>query len=119
VHGEEVLLYLFLAAAGIDALWYTSLAVLFSTNRHQRVTAIFVIACAVNLPLTYLFLEVWGLDGAGAAQVVLELFMLFVVLRRSIPAAYDNFSSWLRAVLRPPVSLATLTSLRHRARAPG
>jgi O-antigen/teichoic acid export membrane protein len=119
VHGEETLLYLFLAAAGIDALWYTSMAVLFSTNRHQRVTAIFVIACAVNLPLTYVFLEVWGLDGAGSAQVLLEVFMLFVVLRRSLPAAYDNFSSWLRAVLRPPVSLATLTSLRHRARAPG
>jgi O-antigen/teichoic acid export membrane protein len=119
IHGDRTLLYLFLAASGIDALWYTSMAVLFSTNPHQRVSAIFVIACAVNLPVTYLFLEAWGLDGAGAAQVLLEVFMLVVVLRRSIPAAYDRFGSWLRALLRPPVSLAMLNSLRHRARAPG
>ncbi len=113
VQGEEVLLLLFLTAAGIDSLWYTSLAVLLSTNRHQRVTAIYVIACVVTLPITYLFLQTWGLDGAGAALVLLELVMLFVVLRRSVPAAHDTLRGWAMSLLRPP-SPATLSMLWPR-----
>jgi O-antigen/teichoic acid export membrane protein len=103
------LLYLFLASAGIDSLWYTSVAVLFSTNRHRSISLIFVIASVLSLPVAYVLLKAWGLDGAALALLLLEVFMLLAVLRQSLPAAGDDLRSWLEAIARPP----TLTGLRR------
>jgi O-antigen/teichoic acid export membrane protein len=100
---EGVLLYIFLAVALIDSLWYTSLAVLYATNRHQRVAAYYFVASLVSLPVAYLMLEQWGLDGAALSILMLEAFMLFPILRQALPAVGDDVSDWLSAVFRPPI----------------
>jgi O-antigen/teichoic acid export membrane protein len=113
-HG--LLLYLFLAVAAVDSLWFTSLAILFATNRHQRMAVYYTIASIVNLLLAYLLLEAWGLRGAALSLVMLELFMLVVVLRRALPAAHDTFTGWIRAISKPPIFLASLLGMRVRIR---
>lgn len=111
-HGA--LLYLFLAVAGLDSLWYTSLAVMFATNRHQRLATYYVIASALNLPLAYLMLKVWGVDGAAATLVLLELFMLVAVLHQALPAAGDTLRGWIDAVARPPLPLLRPSATQAR-----
>lgn len=112
-HGP--LLYEFLAVAAIDSLWFTSLAILFATNRHQRIAVYFTLASAINLPVAYGFLQAWGLQGAAVSLILVELFMLVVVLRQALPAAYDTFAGWVRAVAKPPVFLVSVAGLRVRA----
>jgi O-antigen/teichoic acid export membrane protein len=109
-----LLLYLFLVATVVDSLWYTSLTVLYATNRHQRVAGYYMVASLLSLPLAYGLLEIWGLSGAAAALVAAEVFMVFPVLRQSLPAAHDRPRAWLRAVARPPLTPAVLAQLRAR-----
>jgi O-antigen/teichoic acid export membrane protein len=109
------LLYEFLAVAAIDALWFTSLSILFATNRHQRMAVYFTIASVINLPVAYGFVELWGLQGAAVSLILVELFMLVAVLRNALPAAHDTLASWIRAVSKPPTFLVSVAGLRLRA----
>jgi O-antigen/teichoic acid export membrane protein len=102
VDPSSELLDLLLLAAAVDALWYTSAAVLISTNRHQRIGVICLIAYTLSLPLTYGLLQQWQLEGAAFSLALVEVTMLVAVLRQSLPAARDQFGPWLRAVLVPP-----------------
>jgi O-antigen/teichoic acid export membrane protein len=97
-----LLLYLFLAVAAIDSLWFTNLAVVFARNQHQRLALYYVIASAINFPVAYVLLKTWGIDGGAASLVLVELFMLIVVLREALPAAHDTLRGWLSALVRPP-----------------
>lgn len=112
VETAGLLLYLFLAATLVDSVWYTSAAALYSTNRHQRIAGIFFAASIVTLPLAWLMLELWHLEGAAGALLALELFMLVAVLRESIPASHDRLRPWLAATAVPPSPRALLRLLR-------
>jgi O-antigen/teichoic acid export membrane protein len=112
VETQGLLLYMFLAVAALDSLWITSLAVMFARNRHQSLAVYFIAASAAALPVAYLLLEVWGLDGAAASLVLLEIFMLFVTLRQAVPAAHDTLVGWLMEVVRPPPFRALLAAMR-------
>jgi O-antigen/teichoic acid export membrane protein len=114
VDTSGLLLYLFLAATVIDALWYTSLAVLYATNRHQRVAVYYSLASVLSLPLAYLLFKAWGLEGAALSLLLLEVFMLFPVLHQSLPAAHDRARAWLGVILQPPLTPAMLARLRAR-----
>jgi O-antigen/teichoic acid export membrane protein len=114
VHSQSVLLYLFLAVTVIDSLWFTSLAVMFATNRHQRLALCYFLASVVALPCAYLLMEAWGLDGAAVSLLMIEVFMLFVVLREVLPEAHDTLRDWLRAIVKPPLYLADLLRVRRR-----
>jgi O-antigen/teichoic acid export membrane protein len=110
-----LLLYLFLAVAAIDSLWFTNLAVVFARNEHQRLALYYIAASVLNFPLAFALLHVWGIDGGAASLVAVELFMLVLVLHEALPAAHDTLRGWLSAVIRPPRTLlnpATLLSRR-------
>jgi O-antigen/teichoic acid export membrane protein len=102
VDAQGLLLYLFLAVAAINSVWATSLAVMFAKNRHQRLAVYYLLASAAALPLAYGLMELWGLDGAAVSLVALEVFMLFVTLRQTVPAAHDTLRGWLTTVVSPP-----------------
>jgi O-antigen/teichoic acid export membrane protein len=116
VNTSGLLLYLFLAVAAINSLWYTSMAVLFATNRHQRAAVHYVLASAAVLPVAYLLIRAWDLDGAALSLVLLELYMLFVVLRQALPAAHDTVRAWLGALVTPPSFLLSSWGLRFGTR---
>jgi O-antigen/teichoic acid export membrane protein len=111
-----LLLYLFLAIAAIDSLWFTNLAVVFARNEHQRLAIYYIVASALNFPIALILLNVWGIDGGAASLVLVELFMLVVVLREALPAAHDTLGGWLGALIRPPRALFNPGTLFSRAR---
>src|SRR4051794_25804923 len=114
VHPQTLLLYLFLAVTAVDSLWYTSLSVMFATNRHQRLGLYYFLASVIALPCAFVLLKVWGLDGAAVSLLMIEVFMLVVVLREALPAAHDTLHGWLKAIIRPPLFLADLIRVRRR-----
>ena len=109
------LLYEFLAVAALDSLWFTSLSILFATNRHQRMAVYFTIASLLNIPVAVVFVHLWGLQGAALSLILVEVFMLIAVLRHALPAAHDTLFGWMRAVSKPPIFLASAAVLRVRA----
>ncbi len=114
VGAEGSLLYLFLAIAAIDAFWYTSVAILIATNRHQRVAIDYLLGSLVALLAAALLLPGLDLPGAALALVGLELFMAVQVLRRALPAADDTLRGLLRAVRTPPFgALGTFLRVRE------
>jgi O-antigen/teichoic acid export membrane protein len=118
VDTSGVLLYLFLAVAAIDSLWFTNLAVVFARNEHQRLAVYYLVASALNFPVAFVLLHVWGIDGGAASLVLVELFMLVVVLREALPAAHDTLRGWLSALIRPPHHLVNPAALLSRSRGP-
>ena len=112
---EGSLLYLFLAIAVVDTFWYTNMAVLIATNRHQRVASEYAVGCVLTLPLGAVLLIRLGLPGAAIALLALELFMVVAVLRRTMPAVEDHLRPFAASVARPPLYLvAGLSALRAR-----
>jgi O-antigen/teichoic acid export membrane protein len=113
------LLYLFLAITVVDTFWYTNMAVLIATNRHQRVATDYAIACTLTLPLGAALLNAIGLSGGAIALLALELVMAVVALRRTLPAVHDRLRPFAAAVARPPwYVLATISTLRPRSWTP-
>jgi O-antigen/teichoic acid export membrane protein len=111
-----LLLYLLLGTTVVGCTWYTSLAALYATNRHQRAAAYYTAGSLLSLPLAYGLMQAWGLDGAALSLMLLDVFMLFPVLHQSLPLVHDDLGGWLRAVLRPPVTLKALARLRTKLR---
>jgi O-antigen/teichoic acid export membrane protein len=97
-----MLLDLILASTVVDALWYTSLTVLYATNRHARAAAYYTVVSIFSLPLAALLMRPWGLDGAAASLLIADAVMLVPVLRQALPAAHDGLGQWLGAIVRPP-----------------
>lgn len=100
---DRKLLYILLTVVFVNALWYMSLAVLYATNRHQRVALDYAAGSLLALPLAYVLLSPLGLPGAALSLLALELFMAAAVLRRTLPSAGDHLSSFLSVVWSPPL----------------
>jgi O-antigen/teichoic acid export membrane protein len=111
-----LLLDLFLLTTVIDALWYTSLTVLYATNRHQRAAVWYALVSLIGLPVAYGLMQLWGLDGAATTLLIADVVMLYPVLRQAVPAAHDDLRQWLAAVIRPPMWIGVILHTRPRSR---
>jgi O-antigen/teichoic acid export membrane protein len=122
VDPSGLLLDIFLVGVVVDALWTTSLGVLYATNQHQRVAAYYFAGSLISVAVAYPLIEAWGLDGAALAVLLLELFMPFPVLRQALPVAHDNLRGLIAAIVRPPIAagsmLAALRALRAQVLRP-
>jgi O-antigen/teichoic acid export membrane protein len=112
VGAEEPLLGLLLIGAGIEAAWLTSGTILFFTNRHQRVGLVYTIASIASLPLTYLMVVAWGVDGAAISLIAVAAVMLVEVLRQSLPAAQETLHGWVGSLVRPASVWQAFVALR-------
>jgi O-antigen/teichoic acid export membrane protein len=117
VSSSGLLLDIFLVGVVVDALWTTSLGVLYATNRHQRVAAYYFAGSLISVAVAYPLIEAWGLDGAAVAVLLLELFMPIPVLRQALPAAYDDLRGLIATIVRPPISMGSTRAALRALRA--
>jgi O-antigen/teichoic acid export membrane protein len=111
---EGWLLSLLLLSAVVEVAWLTSAAILFNTNRHGRVGLAYVIASTANLGLAYVFLRIWGIDGAALSLVILALVMLVVVMKHSLPATNETVRGWITSLVDPREIRDALTAVRAK-----
>jgi O-antigen/teichoic acid export membrane protein len=116
ITGHDELLNLILAGSAINILWLTLASIIVWTNRHQRLALILTPASLLSLPLAYLFIDAWGLNGGAIVLILMELLMLCVVTPSALRAADDTLGGWAGAVFRPPTW--ALTVIRGRLARP-
>jgi O-antigen/teichoic acid export membrane protein len=108
-HGKVVLdnaAYPFLLAAmAVNAVWFTSSVVPASVNRHQRMALVYVAFSCMGLLLAILLARGYGLAGAAAATLIIELGMASFVLPNSLALTEDRFADFCGALTRWPAYL--------------
>lgn len=117
-HGEldtdMGLLAMLLAVAVIDALWLSSLTILYATNRHATIGARYV-ATSVVAALVIYPAAIWlGIEGAALALILLEVAMVSYVLPRVLIAVEDHPRPFLRQMAHPPDPRRPLASRQAR-----
>lgn len=72
--------YLFIAGIGFNALWWSGEMVFRAVNQPYRFAVAGVLAALVSVGCTYLFSTFWGLAGAAAGALILDVLLAFYVL---------------------------------------
>jgi O-antigen/teichoic acid export membrane protein len=99
------LLTILLAVVVVNALWSTSATLITSTNQHQRLAVVYLIATLLTCVACFFFARVAGLFGAAGALLISELIMNVYVLPNSLGIAHDTFPGFAASLLHYPESL--------------
>jgi O-antigen/teichoic acid export membrane protein len=110
------LLSILLLVVVIYSLWSTSSAVLTSTNQHQTLSLVYLVATSLTCIACYFFTLWKGLYGAAAALLISELAMNIYVLPASLRIAHDTFPAFMISMLHFPSSLKPAALLAHLRR---
>ncbi|WP_290966784.1 lipopolysaccharide biosynthesis protein [Hydrogenophaga sp.] len=99
---NQVLLILLLSATFLNVLWQTSWVVLMATNRHEKISVIFIASAIASILLTLIVAPIFGINGAGIVLVAAELPLLFYVTASAISFINENWTTYLKAVTGNP-----------------
>ncbi len=97
------LFYLLLAVIVANSLWYTSSVVLAAINKHQHMALYYATGTSLSLMLAWVLIPTLGLNGAALALLSIDMFMSFYVVKNSLALLNDEFSEFLKVVIRPPL----------------
>ena len=99
VDTPAILLSILLLVIVANSMWYTLSAVLVATNKHRRMAAIYlsgsVGALLAAVPLSSMF----GLAGAAAALLAIDVVMFAYVLPEALRVVQDSPRAFIRALL--------------------
>ena len=94
-----------------NSIWYTLSSVLSATNRHKRMAAFYlsgtIVAVVAAVPLSSAF----GLSGAAAALLAIDMAMVVYVLPTSLGVVHDTPGAFLRALLNARGTLRSVLSI--------
>jgi O-antigen/teichoic acid export membrane protein len=99
------LLSILLLVVVVNALWSTSSTLMTSTNQHQKMAVVYLIATSLTCAACFYFARWEGLYGAAAALLISELAMNLYVLPASLRIAHDTFPAFMVGMLHYPHSL--------------
>jgi O-antigen/teichoic acid export membrane protein len=101
----------------INLLWGTSSVVAASVNRHQRNTLAYVSLVALGLVVAFPLIRQFGLEGATASVLLVDLCMLPVATMSAVGIAGDRLGPFLVSIATPPWRpiVHTLKRLRSEA----
>ena len=114
---DRTLLAILLFAVLVYSLWSTSSTLVTSTNRHQRMAAVYLAATAVTCAVCFWLAKQTGLHGAAISLLLSEVAMAFYVVPASLRIAQDDLLGFTASLLTYPSSLKPanlLGSLRRR-----
>jgi O-antigen/teichoic acid export membrane protein len=100
---NHVLFSLLLTCTLLNVFWQTSWVVLMATNQHQSITIAFLVSATCGLLLTTLVIPILGVRGAGLILCLLELPMLFIVIRSALKLLNDHWFGYLKSVFIRPI----------------
>ena len=111
--------YLLLGSALVNSLWYTALMVPYATNRHVRIAVAYSIIYGAGAFITgYFGAKAIGLEGAGFAILLAEVFMTAFVIPTALKMTHVSLFPWFRFILKPPFAILTqsFTLLQNHCR---
>jgi len=110
------LLIILLVSVVFYSLWSTSSTVMYATNQHKKLAAVYVSATGITVVVTYFIAKVYGLYGAAASLLVSELIMNLYVLPASLRIAHDTLGGFLTSMLTIPAPLRPEAIMRRLRR---
>jgi O-antigen/teichoic acid export membrane protein len=99
---DTVLLDLMLLLVVFSSLWMTSITVLTSTNRHQKVTVLYLAVTAGSLAVAWVLAHHYGLRGVAAALIGGEIVIASFVLRFSLRFLGDTMKGFWESMWSVP-----------------
>lgn len=99
---DAPLFYLLLAVVVSNCLWGTSQMVPMATNQHQRVALRYITSTVIALLIAVILMPYWGLRGAAASLLLIDLFMTMYVIRYSLSLVQDRMSNFLLTMVTVP-----------------
>jgi O-antigen/teichoic acid export membrane protein len=85
-----------------NSLWYTSSVVPMSTNAHQRIAVSLVAFSTASLLVARFLIPALGLPGAAWSLLLIDLLMIWLVLRTSLRQLDDTFLHFVSGVFSIP-----------------
>lgn len=110
------LLSMLLTVVILYSLWSTSSGIMYATNQHQKLAAVYLGATGITVVVTFFAARYFGLIGAAASLLVSEALMNVYVLPSSLRIAHDTFPAFLRSLLDVPPALHPWALLRRLKR---
>jgi len=99
---DTVLLDLMLLLVIFSSLWMTSMTALTATNRHQRVTLMYLIATTCAVAAAWFLAHHFGLRGVAVALIAGEAVIASGVLRSSLLFLGDSWGGFLESLWSLP-----------------
>jgi O-antigen/teichoic acid export membrane protein len=85
-----------------NSLWYTSSVVPMSTNAHKGIALSLVSFSALALLVARVLIPTFGLPGAALSLLLIDVLMIWLVLRTSLRQLDDTFGQFLSGVFSIP-----------------
>jgi O-antigen/teichoic acid export membrane protein len=105
---DAKLFHIMLAIIVVNSLWSTSQAVLMAVNQHQQIALRYVIGSGVAILLALQLTPIWGMYGAAASLLAIDIAMFFYVIKESLRLLNENSSKFIKEIIVPPHNIKTL-----------
>lgn len=100
---QEPLFSLLLLASLANILWGNALMVPYSTNRHNRIAVFYLLVNgAAAVILAAILVPVYGLGGAAAALLAVEMVMAVIAIMIALQLSNETLVGWIKAIVQPP-----------------
>jgi O-antigen/teichoic acid export membrane protein len=99
---DPVLFDIMLIVIFTNSLWSTSQMVPLAINQHQGIAFFFALGSCLSLVLAILLIPYWNLNGAALSLLLIDIFMIVVVFKKSFILLKENPKTFLFELLKPP-----------------
>lgn len=94
--------HILLVVTFADSLWFTSSMVPISTNSHQQLAFSFLLFSLIAILIAWPLVATIGITGAAVALLLIDVCMIWLVLKTSLKQLQDDMGGFLRAMLKFP-----------------
>lgn len=105
VEMDSHIFIMLLFVALINSLWFMSLMVFYSTNRHQKIAITYILMNLATVGLAYGACRIFGLYGVAEMLIIAEVAMTLYVLPKSLNFIEERWTKFIRELMVPPFYL--------------
>jgi O-antigen/teichoic acid export membrane protein len=106
---DAVCFHVLLAVSLANSLWFTSSVVQMAANKHRPIAVHLLAASCLSFAIARLLIPQMGILGAACALLMVDCWMDWIVLRRSLHQLQDNFGDFMVAMLQYKTATGQLT----------
>ena len=100
--------YTMLLVTIINTIWNTSVVYLASTNKHIDISFNLLLTSIISLFIAYATINKFGLLSIPVSMILCELYMSYLVIKKSLKYTGDNMHDYFESILYLPIRIRSL-----------
>ena len=92
----------------INTIWNTSVVYLASTNKHIDISFNLLLTSIISLFIAYATINKFGLLSIPVSMILCELYMSYLVIKKSLKYTGDNMHDYFESILYLPIRIRSL-----------